>query len=100
MQVQNPADAFTNNYVKEMYSKYLEMYQLRYAGVFFFPVTWKHISHWRQCVTYLGGLMINRGLISRDQYLQDKKTVHGTPELINQVQQCTADNKEIFSCGF
>lgn len=99
MQTQKPAAAFTNNYVTEMYAKYLEMYQQRYAGVFFFAVTWKHISHWRQCVTYLGALMIERGLLTRQQYLQDKKTVHGTPQLIAKVQQCTAGNKEILMGG-
>lgn len=83
-----------------MYDKYMELYQLRYSGVFFFNVTWAHISYWRKSVTFLGGIAVSRGLITWQQYLQDKQTVYGNPGLIKQVQQCTADNKEIFTGGF
>lgn len=92
MQVQTPAGAFTNNYVIDMYHHYLDLYQNRYAGMFFFPVTWKHISYWRKQVTYLGAIMIERGLLCKGQYLQDKKTVNGTSAMIERVKNCTADN--------
>jgi hypothetical protein len=99
MQSQNHAAAFTNNYVLDMYSKYMEMYQNRYAGIFFFVVTWQHISYWRKTVTFLGGIAVSRGLFTRQQYLQDKNTVYGNPEIIKQVQINTADNKQQILTG-
>jgi hypothetical protein len=99
MQTENNTNAFTNNYVIEMYSKYMELYQQRYSGIFFFIVTWAHISYWRKNVTFLGGICVSRGLITKGQYLKDKNTVYGNPDLIKRVQQCTVYNKKDLTGG-
>jgi hypothetical protein len=90
--MQNHPAAFTNNYVLDMYSHYLEMYQLRYSGFFPFIVTWQHISYWRHTVTFLGNIAIRRQLITKQQYLSDKKTVYGNPATNLKVKQSTVDS--------
>lgn len=90
----NNDSALTNDCVNSLYTHYLSMYQERYTRTFFFIVTWSHISYWRKTVNYLGGILIERGLKSQEQFLQEKNYRSGTPAMILQVQQCTVENTD------
>jgi hypothetical protein len=83
----------TDNCVLHLYQHYLGMYQSRYTQIFPIAVTWGAIHHWRMCVTYFGNVLIERNLLTREQYLQQKQFRCGDAAMIINVQQVTADNK-------
>ena len=87
------ASPLTNDCVNSLYKHYLHMYQHRYTETFFFIVTWQHIHFWRLCVTLFGNMLITRGLLTREQYLQKKQLRSGDQEAIARIQQITIYSK-------
>ncbi|GEM_PF-5014575 len=81
---------YSDLFVQTMYAIHLQIYQDRYNGIAWFPVTWQHVSQWRKQVCMWGRILVQRSLLSEQQYLQDKAFRFGDTLLFTRVQNATA----------
>ena len=79
-----------NEVLIHSYNMMVHFYQNRYnPDAFPFAVTWHHISYWRKCVYELGKKLINAGLLTREQYLQQKYSLVACNDVMDMQRKVT-----------